>query len=99
MGLIHAQRAGHYPIALIGGATGKIGDPSGRNSERSQLITNTLEHNLSCIQNQIQRIFDNHEEYFWTSKSLHGKLQPVKYVVFAFGLKFKSFYLNHFAES
>lgn len=77
MGLLHCQRAGHHPIALIGGATGQIGDPSGRNTERTKLGDTVLENNLSSIEKQIKKIFQNHEEFLWTSsKSID--LKPVK---------------------
>lgn len=78
MGLVHCQRAGHNPIALIGGATGQIGDPSGRTTERTALMTDALNHNLNCIRNQIQRVFDNHEEHFWTTRCHTGSLKPVR---------------------
>lgn len=65
IGLIHAQRGQHRAIALIGGATGKIGDPSGRNSERNLLENDIIDHNLQSISGQIKRIFDNHREHFW----------------------------------
>lgn len=75
LGLIHFQRAGHHPIALVGGATGRIGDPSGKSTERNALETDELKHNLSCIKKQLQKIFDNHRKYLWKEK---GKLQPIK---------------------
>jgi tyrosyl-tRNA synthetase len=75
IGLIHAQRGQHQPIALIGGATGKIGDPSGRNSERKLLENDVIEHNLSLISAQISKIFENHEELFW--KRLQNKQEPL----------------------
>jgi tyrosyl-tRNA synthetase len=53
--LRHLQRAGHKPIALIGGATGMIGDPSGKSEERNLLDENTLHHNQQCIKNQLGR--------------------------------------------
>jgi tyrosyl-tRNA synthetase len=65
IGLLHTQRGQHQPIALIGGATGKIGDPSGRSKERSLLEDNVIDHNLQAISGQIRKIFDNHREYFW----------------------------------
>ncbi|GAB0095386.1 Tyrosine--tRNA ligase [Sergentomyia squamirostris] len=65
MGLLHSQRQGHHPIALLGGATGLIGDPSGRNTERSMLPTDTVEKNLSSIGRQIEGIFENHKKFFW----------------------------------
>ena len=49
MMLKHFQRAGHKPIALVGGATGMIGDPSGKSQERNLLDENTLRHNQECL--------------------------------------------------
>lgn len=56
--LKHFQLAGHKPIALVGGATGMIGDPSGRNTERPLLDRDTLFHNQSCIQKQLSQFLD-----------------------------------------
>ncbi|MEM6737020.1 MAG: tyrosine--tRNA ligase [Bacteroidota bacterium] len=54
MTLVHFQKCGHKPIALIGGATGMVGDPSGKSSERNLLDENTLNHNLKCIKKQLE---------------------------------------------
>ena len=56
--LRHFQRAGHRPMALIGGATGMIGDPSGKSQERNLLTTETLQHNISCIKKQLEKFLD-----------------------------------------
>lgn len=53
--LVHLQRAGHKPIALVGGATGRVGDPSGKTAERQLLTTELIEHNLACQKNQLQK--------------------------------------------
>ena len=58
MGLVHLQRAGHRPIALVGGGTGMIGDPSGRGSERSLLDLPTIEANAEGIRSQLARFLD-----------------------------------------
>ena len=58
MGLVHLQRAGHRPIALVGGGTGMIGDPSGRSSERSLLDLPTIEANAAGIRSQLARFLD-----------------------------------------
>jgi tyrosyl-tRNA synthetase len=58
MMLKHLQIAGHKPIALIGGATGMIGDPSGKSQERNLLDEPTLRHNQQCIQNQLEKFLD-----------------------------------------
>ena len=57
-GLMRFQRAGHLPIALIGGGTGMIGDPSGKSEERNLLSTEILEHNLKGIRAQFERFLD-----------------------------------------
>ena len=58
MMLRHFQRAGHKPIALIGGATGMIGDPSGKSAERNLLNEETLRHNQESIKNQLAKFLD-----------------------------------------
>ncbi len=74
----HLQRAGHRPIALIGGATGMIGDPSGKSAERNLLDEETLRHNQNAIKQQLSKFldFESGEEnaallvnnYDWMSK-------------------------------
>jgi tyrosyl-tRNA synthetase len=56
--LMHFQRAGHKPIALVGGATGMIGDPSGKSAERNLLDEATLNANIKGIQSQLERFID-----------------------------------------
>ena len=56
--LIHFQRAGHKPIALVGGATGMIGDPSGKSNERNLLDAQGLQKNVEGIRNQLQKYLD-----------------------------------------
>ncbi|MFP2995714.1 tyrosine--tRNA ligase [Spongiivirga sp. MCCC 1A20706] len=56
--LMHFQRAGHTPIALVGGATGMIGDPSGKSDERNLLDEATLERNIKGIKAQLERFLD-----------------------------------------
>ncbi|MCS6991278.1 MAG: tyrosine--tRNA ligase [Chitinophagales bacterium] len=56
--LVHFQRAGHKPIALIGGATALIGDPSGKSDERPLLDRETVEHNQKAIEAQLRRFMD-----------------------------------------
>ena len=58
MGLVHLQRAGHRPIALIGGGTGMIGDPSGRTSERQLNTPETVAANSRAIHSQLERFLD-----------------------------------------
>ncbi|HQK36810.1 MAG TPA: tyrosine--tRNA ligase [Bacteroidales bacterium] len=56
--LMHFQRAGHKPIALVGGATGMVGDPSGKSEERKFLDEETLRYNLSCQKKQLEKFLD-----------------------------------------
>src|SRR5574339_830667 len=48
MSLVHFQRCGHKPVALVGGATGMVGDPSGKSAERNLLSEDVLFHNVKC---------------------------------------------------
>ena len=78
MMLKHLQACGHRPIVLLGGATGMIGDPSGKSQERNLLDEETLRHNQACIQKQLAKFldFDSKEpnaailvnNYDWMSK-------------------------------
>ncbi|WP_257666220.1 tyrosine--tRNA ligase [Parapedobacter tibetensis] len=97
MTLIHFQRAGHQPIALVGGATGMIGDPSFKSAERNLLDEETLRHNVSCLEEQLRRFlsFDeganpakmvNNYDWFKDFKFLDfirdvGKLITVNYMM------------------
>ncbi len=56
--LMHFQRAGHKPLALVGGATGMVGDPSGKSEERNLLDENTLNHNVACVRAQLEKFLD-----------------------------------------
>ncbi|MCL2413364.1 MAG: tyrosine--tRNA ligase, partial [Bacteroidales bacterium] len=58
MMLKHFQNCGHKPLALVGGATGMIGDPSGKSAERNMLSEETIRHNMDCIKNQLKRFLD-----------------------------------------
>jgi tyrosyl-tRNA synthetase len=58
MTLLHFQQCGHKPMALIGGATGMVGDPSGKSAERNLLDEETLRHNQACQQKQIEKFLD-----------------------------------------
>lgn len=58
MTLIHFQRAGHKPYALVGGATGMVGDPSGKSEERNLLSEDSLNHNVDCLKNQLTKFLD-----------------------------------------
>jgi tyrosyl-tRNA synthetase len=56
--LLHLQRAGHRPIALIGGATGMVGDPSGKSQERNLLTEEILQKNIEGVKNQLRKFID-----------------------------------------
>ena len=58
MTLLHFQQAGHKPLALVGGATGMVGDPSGKSAERNLLDEKTLQHNLACQRKQLEKFLD-----------------------------------------
>ncbi len=58
MTLLHFQKAGHKPFALVGGATGMVGDPSGKSAERNLLNEETLNHNLACVKKQLEKFLD-----------------------------------------
>jgi len=77
MALLRAQRAGHQPIGLVGGATAKIGDPSGKTVERDPLSDKAIEANVEGIKANLQTIFDNHLEHFWSYKE---EPKPLKVV-------------------
>lgn len=64
IGLLHFRDAGHHVLAVLGGATAQIGDPSGKTSERERLSAEAAEENTRSIRESIQRIFTNHELYF-----------------------------------
>jgi tyrosyl-tRNA synthetase len=56
--LVQFQRAGHKPIALVGGATGMVGDPSGKSEERNLLSLDEIQYNLGCFQKQLAKFLD-----------------------------------------
>ena len=56
--LIHLQKAGHKPIALVGGATGMVGDPSGKSEERNLLSEELLNYNVACVKAQLEKFLD-----------------------------------------
>ena len=56
--LVHWQRAGHRPLALVGGATGMVGDPSGKSAERQFLDVDVINHNLKCQKKQLEKFLD-----------------------------------------
>lgn len=56
--MAHMQRAGHRPICLLGGGTGMVGDPSGKDEMRKMLTTEFINHNISCFKKQMERFID-----------------------------------------
>lgn len=58
MTLLNFQKAGHKPFALVGGATGMVGDPSGKSAERNLLSEDVLRHNESCVKKQLEKFLD-----------------------------------------
>lgn len=58
MTLVHFQQCGHKPVALVGGATGMVGDPSGKSAERNLLSEDALRHNEACVKKQLEKFID-----------------------------------------
>lgn len=58
MAMAHMQRAGHRPIALLGGGTGMIGDPSGKDDMRKMLTPEFINHNIACFRKQMSKFID-----------------------------------------
>lgn len=58
MTLVHFQRCGHKPFVLVGGATGMVGDPSGKSAERNLLSEEVLRHNEACVKKQLMQFLD-----------------------------------------
>ena len=58
MTLLNFQKAGHKPFALVGGATGMVGDPSGKSAERNLLSEEVLQHNVACVKKQLEKFLD-----------------------------------------
>jgi tyrosyl-tRNA synthetase len=82
--LAHFQRAGHKPLALVGGATGMIGDPSGKSSERNFLDENTLNHNLNCQKKQLAKFldFDSKENNAAVLVNNYDWMKPISFLEF-----------------
>ncbi|XP_028305898.1 tyrosine--tRNA ligase, mitochondrial [Gouania willdenowi] len=74
IGLLHFRSAGHHVIAVLGGATAQIGDPSGRTGERERVSADTVEKNTVSIRDSIHRIFTNHEMHFHHSSRSLGTM-------------------------
>lgn len=61
MAMMHMQRAGHIPVALMGGGTTMVGDPSGKSDMRKMMTKETIDHNVECFKTQIGRFVDTSE--------------------------------------
>ena len=61
MAMTHMQRAGHVPVALMGGGTTMVGDPSGKSDMRKMMTKETIDHNIECFKSQIGRFLDTSE--------------------------------------
>ncbi|MFP3896782.1 MAG: tyrosine--tRNA ligase [Anaerolineales bacterium] len=81
MALAHMQRQGHRPIAIVGGGTGMIGDPSGRTEMRQMLTKEEIEANLQAIKEQIGQVVDFSEERALILNNAEW-LAPLKYIEF-----------------
>ncbi len=62
MAMTHMQRAGHIPVALMGGGTTMIGDPSGKSDMRKMMTRETINHNVECFKAQISKFLDTSED-------------------------------------
>jgi tyrosyl-tRNA synthetase len=82
MGLAHLQRAGHRPVALVGGGTGMIGDPSGRTSERQLLSEEEIESNARAIEKQLAHFLDFDGSNAAKMRDNAAWLRPLKAVEF-----------------
>ena len=82
MVMSHMQKAGHIPIALFGGGTGMIGDPSGKSDMRKMLTRETINHNIECFKKQMSRLIDfsNNKAIFFPSNK--SPFIPIFFLVF-----------------
>ena len=78
MNLLHWQRGGHKVFAVLGGATGLIGDPSHRKNEREEMEQSSVNENINHIKKNITTVFENHSKYFWKDKNYD--LLPITYI-------------------
>ena len=82
MVMMHMQRAGHRPIALVGGGTAMVGDPSGRTDMRSMMTKETIEHNADCFKKQLSRFIDFDTEGGAIMVNNAEWLLPLNYIEF-----------------
>lgn len=78
MALLHCSRAGINVIALVGGATGMIGDPSGKSTDRVALESELVKANAASISAALRKIFDNHANLLWDDKKGKEPLKPLR---------------------
>uniref|UniRef100_A0ACB8FN50 Tyrosine--tRNA ligase, mitochondrial n=1 Tax=Sphaerodactylus townsendi TaxID=933632 RepID=A0ACB8FN50_9SAUR len=74
MGLLHFQRGGHNVIALVGGATARLGDPSGRTQERAPLPEEMVRDHARGLREGLGRLFDHHRDLFWAGGARLGEI-------------------------
>lgn len=77
IGLLHFRDAGHDVIAVLGGATARIGDPSGKTAERERLCPAAVERNARGLRENLQRVINNHELHFSTNPSALGRASVI----------------------
>ena len=80
--LVHWQRAGHTPVALVGGATGMVGDPSGKTAERQLLGVDTIAHNLACQRAQLERFLNFEGENAASVVNNHDWFKDISFLDF-----------------
>ena len=80
--LVHWQRAGHTPVALVGGATGMVGDPSGKTAERQLLDVDTIAHNLACQRAQLERFLNFEGENAASVVNNHDWFKDISFLDF-----------------
>jgi tyrosyl-tRNA synthetase len=80
--LVHFQRSGNMPIALVGGATGMIGDPSGKSEERTLLPVEEIRYNQECIQRQLERFLDFTGSHAAQMVNNYGWFEKVRFLDF-----------------
>ncbi|TNV78816.1 hypothetical protein FGO68_gene1674 [Halteria grandinella] len=78
--LNHLRLAGYSPILIFGGATGLIGDPSGRKTERKQMLDEQIQHNINSFQQQFTYLIDNLDTHLHSTFPLEHKLHPIRFV-------------------
>lgn len=80
MALAHFQRAGHTVLPVVGGATGMVGDPSGRSEERNLLTADQIKHNVECIKEQLGRYLDFEGEHAALMLDNHDWIGPLSFI-------------------